>query len=74
MNAWDKHWHQRKTKIIPWRLKEVDKKKRMESKNISYRAFESVAINFHLKKLLKNGYNLSRGCYVAIYGRISVIL
>lgn len=74
LNAWDKHWHQRKTKIIPWRLKEVDKKKRMESKNISFRAFESVAYNFHFKKLLKNGYNLSRGCYVAIYGKISVIL
>ena len=50
------------------------KKKRMESKNISYRAFESVAYNFHFKKLLKNDYNLSRGCYVAIYGKISVIL
>lgn len=64
----------KKNENNPMAFERSRQKKRMESKNISYRAFESVAYNFHFKKLLKNGYNLSRGCYVAIYGKISVIL
>lgn len=64
----------KKNENNPMAFERSGQKKRMESKNISYRAFESVAYNFHFKKLLKDGYNLSRGCYVAIYDRISVIL